>query len=158
MPPSSSVERYAQVSGRSVDRRLRCKKQVPSRERDADCDVRKYVRSNGECWVATWIFRLREIEPRNSLLQLKIVDAERAIGVLLLSNPNRKLAGAESRPSEPQALFGNETPAIDIAPARRSSQKNDNSCYFFSDLHRGGADRLTCPDAALDFGMDFRRR
>ena len=38
-------------------------------------------------------------------------------------------------------------------------QKNDNSCYyFFSGLHCGGADRLTCPDAALDFGVDFRRR
>ena len=90
MPPSSSVERYAQVSGRSVDRRLRCKKQVPSRKRDADCDVRKYVRSNGECWVATWIFRFRENEPRNRLLQLKIVDAERAFGVLPLFKSEQK--------------------------------------------------------------------
>ena len=61
-----------------------------ARERDADCDVRKYDRSNGECWVATWIFRLREIEPRNSLLQLKIVDAERAVGVLLLSKSEQR--------------------------------------------------------------------
>jgi hypothetical protein len=31
-------------------------------KRDAESDVRKTVRSNGECWVATWIFRFANLK------------------------------------------------------------------------------------------------
>jgi hypothetical protein len=31
-------------------------------KRDAQSNVRKTVRSNGECWVATWIFRFANLK------------------------------------------------------------------------------------------------
>jgi hypothetical protein len=31
-------------------------------KRDAEIDVRKTVRSNGECWVATWSFRFANLK------------------------------------------------------------------------------------------------
>jgi hypothetical protein len=53
MLPSSSVGRFAQVSALH----LRCKKAgVRPRKLDADSNVRRNVRSDGECWVAKWIF------------------------------------------------------------------------------------------------------
>jgi hypothetical protein len=39
---------------------------VRSRKRDADSDVRKNVRSNGECWVAKWIFRFAHLQQKPS--------------------------------------------------------------------------------------------
>ena len=42
--------------------RLRRKKaDVRSPERDVGSDVGKNVRSNGECWVATWFFRFAHL-------------------------------------------------------------------------------------------------
>jgi hypothetical protein len=51
-----------EFSRRSLRRHLRCNQAgVRSPKRDADSDVRKNVRSNGECWVAIWIFRFAHL-------------------------------------------------------------------------------------------------
>jgi hypothetical protein len=35
-------------------------------KRDAESDVRKTARSNGECWVATWSFRFANLKHERS--------------------------------------------------------------------------------------------